>query len=96
MAYGTILGQRDKPKYITLTLSSTGWQNNQQTVTANGVLGDETEQLILVMPPITSQAAYMQAGIYCSNQSNNKLTFSCTTVPSENIDVYVTIQGVVK
>lgn len=96
MANGAILGQSNKPKYIALTLPSAGWQNNQQTVTANGVSGDETKQLILVMPAIVSQVAYMQAGIYCSNQSNNNLTFSCTTVPSENIEVYVTIQEVVE
>ena len=46
------------------------------------------------MPAVASQQAYMAAGIYCSGQAANSLTFTCSTVPTQNITVYVAIQEV--
>ena len=82
------------PKYVSVTLSASGWAGNSQTVTVQGVVADETAQLIQPMPAIASQAAYMAAGIYCSGQAANSLTFTCQTAPTENITVYVVMQEV--
>ena len=82
------------PKAVSVTLPSTGWASNSQTVTVQGVVADETAQLIQPMPAIASQAAYMAAGIYCSGQAANSLTFTCQTAPTENITVYVVMQEV--
>ena len=82
------------PEYVSVTLSASGWASNAQTVTVSGVLADETAQLIQPMPAIASQAAYMAAGIYCSGQAANSLTFTCQTAPTENITVYVVMQEV--
>ena len=82
------------PKYVSVTLSASGWSSNTQTVTVSGVSADETAQLIQPMPAIASQAAYMAAGIYCSGQAANSLTFTCQTAPTENITVYVVMQEV--
>lgn len=81
-------------KYRTVTLTAAGWSNNQQTVTVNGVSATEIAQLIQPMPAVASQQAYMAAGIYCSGQAANSLTFTCSTVPTQDITVYVTIQEV--
>lgn len=78
----------------TFTLTTAGWSNNTQTVTVNGILADETAQLIMPMPAVASQVAYMQAGIYCSGQAANSLTFTCSTVPTENISMYVAMTEV--
>ncbi len=83
-----------KPKSVSVTLSASGWASNSQTVTVQGVVADETAQLIQPMPAIASQAAYMAAGIYCSGQAANSLTFTCQTAPTENITVYVVMQEV--
>ena len=83
-----------KPKSVSVTLSASGWASNAQTVTVNGVLADETKQLIQPMPAIASQDAYISAGIICSGQAADSLTFTCTTVPTENITIYVVIQDV--
>ena len=83
-----------RPKYASVTLTAAGWSNNQQTVTVNGVSATETAQLIQPMPAVASQQAYMAAGIYCSGQAANSLTFTCSTVPTQNITVYVAIQEV--
>ena len=81
----------ERPEYIAITLESTGWSENTQTVTAPGVLADETKQLIQPTPAISSQSAYINAGVICSNQGANQLTFSCATQPSTDISLYVVI-----
>lgn len=82
------------PKAHEVTLPASGWSNNAQTVTVSGVLADETKQLIQPMPAIASQEAYMAAGIYCSGQAANSLTFTCQTVPTADLTVYVVMQEV--
>ena len=59
-----------------------------------GVLADEAKQLIMPMPASASQDAYAAAGIACTKQESNALTFQCQTVPTENITVYVAVQEV--
>ena len=83
-----------RPKYVVIYLNAAGWSNNQQTVTVKGVSATETAQLIQPMPAVASQQAYMAAGIYCSGQAANSLTFTCSTVPTQDITVYVAIQEV--
>lgn len=82
------------PKSASITLPASGWSSNTQTVTVTGVLADETKQLIQPMPAVASQNAYITAGVICSGQAANSLTFTCQTVPTENLTVYVVIQEV--
>lgn len=82
------------PKSIQITLSASGWSDNAQSVTVTGVLADETKQLIQPMPAIASQIAYMSAGIYCSGQAANSLTFTCSETPTEDIPLYIVITEV--
>jgi hypothetical protein len=67
-------------------------QIKQQTVTVSGVVASETAQLITPTPAIASQSAYYEAGIMCTGQAANSLTFTCQTVPTSNLTVYVVIQ----
>lgn len=67
-------------------------QIKQQTVTVSGVSASETAQLITPTPAIASQSAYHEAGIMCTGQAANSLTFTCQTVPTSNLTVYVVIQ----
>lgn len=93
------------PTSVTVTLTADGWTNtmapvepggetlgHQQTVTVSGVSATETAQLITPTPAIASQSAYYEAGIMCTNQGTNSLTFTCQTVPTSNLTVYVVIQ----
>lgn len=82
------------PKFTTVTLAVSGWSNNSQTVTVSGVLADETAQLIQPCPAMASQSAYYSAGIMCTGQAADSLTFTCTAAPAENLTVYVVMQGV--
>lgn len=92
---GTEWGNVDGgPKSRTVTLSASGWSSNSQTVTVTDVLADETKQLIQPMPAVASQVAYMSAGIYCSGQAANSLTFTCSETPAEDITLYIVITEV--
>ena len=85
-----------KSKCVTVTLSSSGWDSTAKTQTAavSGVLADETKQLITPIPAIASQTSYYNAGIRCTGQSANSLTFTAKTIPTADLTVYVTIQEV--
>lgn len=82
------------PKYRTVTLTASGWSSNTQTVTVSGVLADETAQLIQPMPAVASQNAYISAGVICSGQAANSLTFTCSTVPTDDITLYIVLTEV--
>ena len=86
----------ETPVSTTVTLSASGWDSSAktQTVTVSGVLADETKQLITPIPAIASQTAYYNAGIRCTGQSANNLTFTAKTIPTADLTVYVTIQEV--
>ena len=77
---------------VPVTLTTSGWSSNTQTVTVSGVSATETAQLITPTPAIASQSAYYEAGIMCTGQAANSLTFTCQTVPTSNLTVYVVIQ----
>lgn len=82
------------PKTHKVTLTVAGWASNTQTVTVSGVLADETAQLIQPMPAMASQSAYYGAEVLCSGQAANSLTFTCQTVPTADLTVYVVMQEV--
>ena len=82
------------PTFTTVTLTTSGWSSNTQTVTVSGVSADETAQLIQPMPAMASQSAYYGAGVLCSGQAANSLTFTCQNVPTEDLTVYVVMQEV--
>ena len=86
----------DKPISKSVTLSASGWNSSAktQTVTVSGVLADETKQLITPTPALASQTAYYDAGILCTGQAANKLTFTAKKIPTASLTVYVTIQEV--
>ena len=81
---------------MTVTLAAASWDSTAktQTVTATGVLADETAQLIQPTPALASQTAYYDAGILCTGQAANSLTFTADTIPTADLTVYVTIQEV--
>lgn len=82
------------PKRVTITLLSSGWSGSKQSITVTGVLADETAQMITPVPALASQTAYMDAGIRCTGQAANTLTFTADSVPSVNLTVHVIIQEV--
>lgn len=84
------------PKSQLKTLTVAGWNSStkKQTITVSGVLAAEASQLIIPVPALASLSAYQAAGILCTAQAANSLTFTCQTVPTVAINVYITIQEV--
>lgn len=80
----------------TVTLSAAAWTGTEapftQTVTVNDVLADETKQAIHVSPSAGYGTMYGSAGIECTAQGENSLTFSCETAPENDITVNIAIQ----
>lgn len=89
-------GKADKPKSVQVILTASGWDSSAktQTVSVNGVMADETAQFITPTPSSASQAAYYEAGILCTGQAENSLTFTAATLPTSDLTVYVVIQEV--
>lgn len=73
---------------ITVTLNASSWSSNQQSVTASGVTADND---VIISPASGSHDAYGEAGVRCTGQTNNSLTFTCTEKPSSNLSVNVLI-----
>lgn len=93
---GTVQYTKDSinPKARKVTLTTSGWSNNQQTVTCSGVFSTPTSQEIRVMPVDASKtSAYVSCGVSCVAQASDKLTFACDKVPTTAIDVYVVMQS---
>ena len=86
----TNLGAQAKVKTLTLSLTTAGWSatNKTQTKTASGVTASN---VVIISPTATSQDAYSAAGVKCTAQAANKLTFTCDTVPTEALSVNVVI-----
>ena len=95
--YAELYTNQYAPHATLITLTTSGWNSTSktQTVTVSGILADESKQLIIPMPATASMTAYSEAGIQCTGQAANSLTFTATTVPTEAISVYVTYQGVI-
>lgn len=89
------IGAATQPKTVPITLSSSGWDSSTktQTVTVNGVSSDETTQLITSTPALASQTAYYNAGVICTAQAENSLTFTCENIPTVNLSAYVVIHN---
>ncbi len=80
---------------ITLTVASWDTTSKTQSVTVTGVSADATKQEIRVMPVNAAlDSPYITAGVQCVAQAANSLTFGCETIPTEAIEVYVTMQNV--
>lgn len=78
------------PQYsvVKITLPSANWSNNEQTVSATGVTATNT---IVVSPLPTSMSDYTDWGVIYTAQGTDSITFTCSTTPSNNIEVNVVI-----
>lgn len=73
---------------FTVLLHVAGWADNVQTVTANGVTGENT---VWISPAPSNYDAYAESVIRCTDQGENSLTFLCKDVPADDITVNVTV-----
>lgn len=75
---------------LTLTIPSTRWVNNSQTINVNGI----TEETLLESSYAPeSRSNWIDADVYCSAQGNGTLTYTCETVPAVDLIANVIILG---
>ena len=88
--YNLLINNISSIAEYSVSLSSSGWENNAITVTvSNSIIDSNT---ILIISPAATAANisnYGKASIYCSGQGTNSLSFSCSTKPTSNITVNV-------
>ena len=82
------LSSRPVASSITVSLVVANWSSSSQTVTATGVT---SSCMVIVSPAPSSIDDYVAAGIKCTAQGTNSLTFTCSTTPSSAISVNVLI-----
>lgn len=70
------------------TLVAANWSSNTQTITVNGVTANNT---VFVGPIPTDAEDYADAGILCTGQALNSLTFTCVNVPATDLQVNIVI-----
>lgn len=77
-------------KAQSVTLAVAGWSNNQLTVSVAGVTSTNN---IIVTPDPASYLAWGEAVVYASAQGSGSITFTCETVPTENLTANILIMG---
>lgn len=84
------------PKVTLVTLTASGWDSSAktQTVTVSGIDADESKQWIMPTPAAGHKTAYDNAGIQCTAQAANAVTFTASTVPTADIKVWVKVETV--
>lgn len=85
-ADGTIPTARLTKVNTTITLAAANWSSNTQTVNVTGMTADG---VVFPCPIPSDQSDYTSAGILCTAQAAGTLTFTCTSVPTSDIDVTV-------
>lgn len=84
-----------RPRSSIVTLSAARWAGGgpfTQNITVNGIVSDETKQIIIPTPTNASMNDYISAKVRCTGQANNSLTFECQVKPANDITLYVIIQ----
>lgn len=79
-------------KYTKVKLTVAGWsEGKEQIVSVPGLKGSAAEQLIIPTQSSTNIEKYYSAGIRISARADDELTFSCETIPTANITVFLII-----
>ena len=69
-----------------VTLEAASWSGGSQTVTVSGMTATA---VVIVSPAPASASEYASAGVICSAQAADSLTFTCSTTPTSDLTVNV-------
>ena len=81
------------PSNFIVTLISADWDSatKEQTVNAGGVT---TTNIVTVSPKTKASAdVWAESGVFCTEQGDGTLKFTCTDIPTADISVNVVIEG---
>ena len=84
------------PNAIPISIPTTGWTDNKQTFTVNGIPSDPTTyEVHLSQVGATNVSAAMACGIYITDEAQNSLTLAVNSVPESAFTVYAVVQVVI-
>lgn len=72
----------------TITLAKASWSGKSYNATVAGLTANS---IVFVQPDTSSATVYAVANVKATAQAVNKLTFSCTTVPTADVKVQIVI-----
>lgn len=78
---------------VSVSIPVASWSSNAATVSVSGVTASN---IVVIAPNATTSTNYTNftgAGIYCSAQAADSLTFTCTTTPTAAITILAMIIG---
>lgn len=73
---------------MTITLTTTGWSDNQQVVSIEDMLANS---IVWIQPDSSAALAYASANCRAIDQAKGTLTFACDTVPTATLSVQIVI-----
>lgn len=85
---GAVTWLQNEHTATTVTLAAANWSSKSITVSVTWVTATNT---VIVSPAPSDFSDYTDAEIYCSAQGSGTLTFTCSTEPTNDIDVNVVI-----
>ena len=83
-----LAGKQNKHSTAVVTLSAGGWSEENQTVAHPGMTANTT---IIVAAAPENYDPYAKAGVYCSAQGADSLTFSCKSAPEGDLRANIMI-----
>ena len=79
-------------RYVFVKLTASGWsEGKEQIISVPGLKKNASEQLIIPTQSGTNIGKYYSAGIRISARDYDELTFSCETIPTADISVFLII-----
>ena len=83
--------------YITIDIPTTGWTDNQQTFTVDGIPADASDHVVmLAQEGATNVAAAEACGIRIVNEAENSLTLKVNSVPEAAFQVNAVVWNILE
>lgn len=87
------VGAAKERSRVQISVPTSGWTDNKQTFTVNGVPSDPTTyEVHLAEVGETNVAAAMACGLYIADEGQNSLTLAVSSVPETAFQVYAVIE----
>lgn len=81
------------PQAVTITLTSANWDSTTKTQTVNNYKV-KTMSAVIVSPATKASAdIWAESEVFCTEQGNGTLKFTCSEIPTADISVNVVIMG---
>lgn len=81
------------PKAVKITLTASGWDSTAKSQTVNTSYVSASK--IVTVSPATKASAdtWSESGVFCTEQGDGTLKFTCTDIPTADISVNVVVVG---